>query len=80
VFAEGKPLASWATTATSADAVHFLMALLRLLLVLLRAPGEIPRSSDRVVAALLCHDLLEDTVLELTVCGSPLVVWLRHGI
>jgi hypothetical protein len=79
-FAEGKPLPTRATTATSADAVPFLKALLRLLPVLLHAPGESPRSSDRAVAALSCRDLLEDTALESTLCGSPLVVWLRRGI
>ncbi|XP_047086325.1 uncharacterized protein LOC124697833 [Lolium rigidum] len=46
---------------------------MRLLSAPLGAPGESPRFSDRVVAALLRRSLLEDTTLELTVCGSPSV-------
>jgi hypothetical protein len=71
VFAEGKPLPVWATTATSTDAVPFLEASLGLLSILLRAPGESPRSPERAVVALLFRALLEDTVLEHTVCNSP---------
>jgi hypothetical protein len=66
--------------ATSADVVPFLKALLRLFLVLICAPGGSPRSLDEAVTALLCRDLLEDTALEIIVCGSLLVVWLRRGI
>lgn len=41
----------------------------------LRVAGENPRSLDRAVAALLRRDLLEDVTLEVTTCGSPMVVW-----
>jgi hypothetical protein len=57
--------------------VYSLKALMGLLSALLGALGESPRSSDRAVAALLCHSLLEDTALELTACGSSLVGWRR---
>ena len=50
-----------------------------LLFVLLHAPGENPRSSDRAVALFLRRVLLEDAVLELSACGSPRVTWRRRG-
>jgi hypothetical protein len=46
-----------------------------LLSVLLRVPGENPRSSDQAVVVLLCHDFLEGTVLGFAVCSSLMVIW-----
>jgi hypothetical protein len=56
------------------DVVPFLKELLWLFSVRLRAPGEIPRSSDRAAATLSCKDLIEDATLEHIVCGSTKVV------
>jgi hypothetical protein len=66
VLAEGKPLPGSfrAATAMFLDAVPFLKAPLWLLLILLRASGENPRSSDRTVATFQRCSLLEDAVLE----------------
>jgi hypothetical protein len=47
-----RPGFPWAAASASMDVVPFLKALLRLLSILLRAPGENPRFSDR--AAALC--------------------------
>ena len=69
-----RPGPSRTTTAASTDVVSFLKASLWLLAAPFHAPGENPRSPDRVVAALRCRALLEDTVLEPTARGSPKVV------
>jgi hypothetical protein len=62
------------TTAASTDVISFLKALLRLVPALTLALGGNPRSSDQVVAAFWRRALLEDTILEFTTCGSPMVV------
>jgi hypothetical protein len=76
-YAEGKPLPVWATTAMSMDSIPFLKASLGLFSVLLHTSDENPRSSDQAMVALFYHTLLEDTILEPTACGSPMVVWRR---
>jgi hypothetical protein len=32
------------------------------------------------MAAFMCRSLLEDAALELTACGSPMLVWWRGGV
>nr|XP_051215113.1 uncharacterized protein LOC127332811 isoform X1 [Lolium perenne]XP_051215114.1 uncharacterized protein LOC127332811 isoform X1 [Lolium perenne] len=68
-----RPGSSRATTTASTDVVSFLKASLWLLPAPFLAPGENPRSPDRAVAALRCRALLEETVLEPTSQGSPMV-------
>jgi hypothetical protein len=76
--AEGKPLPVWAMMATSVDAISFLKASWGFSpSFYMHASGENPRSPDRAVAALRCHALLEDTILEPPAHGSPMVVWWR---
>ena len=74
----GKPLPFWVMTAASVDVVPFLKASWWLRSIFPHAPGENPRSLDPAVVAPLRRDLLEDTALELTTGGSPMVVW-RSG-
>jgi hypothetical protein len=76
-FAKGGTLALLGHSSDVCGHRSLLEGIVRLLSVSLLAPGENPRSSDRAVATLLCHTLLEDTVLEVTACGSPMVVWRR---
>jgi hypothetical protein len=59
------------------DVVPFLKASLGLLLVLIHAPGK--NQDPWTVAALMCHALLEDTILESTAGSSPMVVWQNCG-
>jgi hypothetical protein len=49
------------------------------LLVLIHAPGENLKSSDRAVEASYVVVLLETSSLEFTACGSPMVAWWRCG-
>jgi hypothetical protein len=63
--------------AMSVDSIPFLKAPLGLFSILLHTLDENPRSSDQAVAALFYHTLIEDTILETTARGSPMVVWRR---
>jgi hypothetical protein len=82
VLAEGKPLPGSfrAAAATSLDVVPFLKAPQWLLLVLLRAPGENPRSSDRAVATFRGRALLENAALDPAVACSLEVAWRLFGV
>jgi hypothetical protein len=77
VLAEGKPLprSFQAAAATSLDVVPFLKAPQWLLLVLLHAPGENPRFSDRAVATFRGRALLEDAALDPAAACSLEVAW-----
>jgi hypothetical protein len=66
------PRSSWATAAVSTNVVPFLKALVRVLTAPINAPGENPRSSDRMAATLLCRALLEDAILNPTTGGQGL--------
>jgi hypothetical protein len=80
-LAEGKPLSGSfrAAVETCLDAVPFLKASQGLFLILLRAPGKIPRSSNQVVATILRRALL-DATLDPAACCSLKVAWRLVGV
>jgi hypothetical protein len=71
VLSPGEALALWAMMATSADIFPFLKASQWRYSVSPHTPGENPRSSDRVLAALPRRDLLEDATFEFS-CRATL--------
>jgi hypothetical protein len=80
-LAEGKPLSGSfrAAVEKSLDAVPFLKASQWLFLILLRAPGKNPRSSNQAVATFL-HRALLDAALDPAACCSLEVAWRLVGV